>query len=228
MPSFPNISSLTEVTPVGTEVVQISATQKTTLAKIAGLAAGILTNGASYPFAGSGYYGIVGYSGTTVFGIRVNENFLNEIEFSKATVSASLTSNTPASELLSYLTSWKSLTTPDYFQAIGDEFYLDPGKQVFVTSLPGEHAIMFNESAWDPEVQKGKVFTASMLSPYNITKSMISVGSFETYTVQTVFSENFDDDPGGTYQIVAVQLYYNANSPKTIVLAFNKAPYSAA
>lgn len=226
MPSFPNISTLTEVTPVGTEVIQISATQKTTLSKIAGLAAGILTNGASYPFAGNGYYGIVGYAGTTVFGIRVNENFLNRIEFSKATVSASLTSNTPASELLSYLTSWESLTSLDYFQAIGDEFYVDPGKQVFVTSLPGERSILFNENAWDPEIS-GKIFSASILSPYNITKSMISVGSFETYTVQTVFSENFDDDPGGTYQIVAVQLYYNANSPKTIVLAFNKAPYSA-
>lgn len=219
------MSSLTEVTPVGTEVVQISATQRTTLSKIAGLAYSSLTNGASYPFVGNGYYGIVGYSGTTVFGIRVNENVLNEIEFSKATVSASLTSNTPASELLSHLTSWKSLTTPDYFQAIGNEFYVSPGKHVFVTSLPAGNSIIFREVDWDPEVH-GKVFTASILSPYNITKSMISVG-FENYTVQRVFSENFDDDPGGTYQIVAVQLYYNANSPKTIVLAFNKAPYSA-
>lgn len=263
MPVFPNINTLSLKDILsGKETIQISASERTTLEKIAQLAidqpianfvpfleslGGTMINSNDsllvaleklYTRAGADksniflieygeYHGIGGilYHGASTTPDQ-NNYLIIAILFNTTSgkpylwyglrkMSISEDNSSPNS-LLGWLDSEGKhipLSSPDEPIKVssGNSFELRPGQ--VVTCDEFQPNFVLNSNHWvvkDPYIYGGQNFTASIVSRANITKekftTLVGVTPFPG-AVELLFMEDFDIDPGTTWQAVTIQLF---------------------
>lgn len=267
MPSFPNINTLSLKDILsGKETIQISASERTTLEKIAQLAldqpianfvplleslGGTIINPNDsllvvleklYTRAGADKsnifltqydesYGIGGilYQGVSDTPDQNNyliiallfdtaEGMKPYLWYGFRDMSPSEDNSSPNS-LLSWLDSEGKhipLSSPDEPLNVssGNDFVLRPGQ--VITCDGYQPKFVLNSDYWvkDDSVYGGQNFTASIVSRANITKEKFTtLGGVTPFpgAVELLFMEDFDIDPGTTWQAVTVQLFRAGN-----------------
>lgn len=267
MPSFPNINTLSLKDILsGKETIQISASERTTLEKIAQLAldqpianfvplleslGGTIINPNDsllvvleklYTRAGADKsnifltqydesYGIGGilYQGVSDTPDQNNyliiallfdtaEGMKPYLWYGFRDMSPSEDNSSPNS-LLSWLDSEGKhipLSSPDELLNVssGNDFVLRPGQ--VITCDGYQPKFVLNSDYWvkDDSVYGGQNFTASIVSRANITKEKFTtLGGVTPFpgAVELLFMEDFDIDPGTTWQAVTVQLFRAGN-----------------
>lgn len=267
MPSFPNINTLSLKDILsGKETIQISASERTTLEKIAKLALDqpianfvpllesfggtiINTNDSLlvvleklYTRAGAdksnifltqhGEYYVIG--GILYHGASTTPNQNNYLiiallfdtdEGMKPSLWYGLRDMSPSGDnsspnnLLSWLDSDGKhipLSSPDELLSVssGNDFVLMPGQ--VITCDGYQPKFVLNSDYWvkGNSVYGGQNFTASIVSRANITKEKFTTfGGVTPFpgAVELLFTEDFDIDPGTTWQAVTVQLFRAGN-----------------
>lgn len=280
MPVFPNINTLSLKDILsGKETIQISASERTTLEKIAQLAfnqpianfvpfleslGGTMINsndsllvvleklytraGADksnlFPIAYDVYYGIGGilYQGSSSTPNQGNYLLIALIFDTEAGMKPYLwygfrdmspsESNSSPNAILAWLDSEGKhipLSSPDELLNVssGNDFVLRPGQ--VITCDGYQPKFVLNSDYWvkDDSVYGGQNFTASIVSRANITQkkftTLMGVTPFPG-AVELLFMEDFDIDPGTTWQAVTVQLFRAGNVYRFFI---NKCGYNS-
>lgn len=280
MPVFPNINTLSLKDILsGKETIQISASERTTLEKIAQLAfnqpianfvpfleslGGTMINsndsllvvleklytraGADksnlFPIAYDVYYGIGGilYQGSSSTPNQGNYLLIALIFDTEASMKPYLwygfrdmspsESNSSPNAILAWLDSEGKhipLSSPDELLNVssGNDFVLRPGQ--VITCDGYQPKFVLNSDYWvkDDSVYGGQNFTASIVSRANITQkkftTLMGVTPFPG-AVELLFMEDFDIDPGTTWQAVTVQLFRAGNVYRFFI---NKCGYNS-
>ena len=280
MPVFPNINTLSLKDILsGKETIQISASERTTLEKIAQLAldqpianfvpfleslGGTMINsndsllvvleklytraGADksnlFPIAYDVYYGMGGilYQGASSTPNQGNylliallfdtaEGMKPYLWYGFRDMSPSEDNSSP-NAILAWLESDGKkipLSSPDELLKVpsGNDFLLRPGQ--VVTCDEYQPNFVLNSDHWvkDTYVYGGQNFTASIVSRANITRKKFTTLRGVTPfpgAVELLFMEDFDIDPGTTWQAVTVQLFRAGNVYRFFI---NKCGYNS-
>ena len=281
MPVFPNINTLSLKDILsGKETIQISASEKTTLEKIAQLAldqpianfvpfleslGGTMINsndsllvvleklytraGADksnlFPVASDVYFGIGGilYQGPAVQSNQGNyllialifdteEGMKPYLWYGFRDMSPSESNSSP-NAILTWLESEGKkipLSSPDELLKVSsnvDKIELRPGQVVTCDEYQPNFVLNSNHWVKDTYVYGGQNFTASIVSRANITQkkftTLMGVTPFPG-AVELLFMEDFDIDPGTTWQAVTVQLFRAGNVCRFFI---NKCGYNS-
>lgn len=280
MPVFPNINTLSLKDILsGKETIQISASERTTLEKIAQLAldqpianfvpfleslGGTMINsndsllvvleklytraGADksnlFPIAYDVYYGMGGILYQGASGTPNQGNYLliallfDTAEGMKPYLWYGFRDMSPSEDnsspnaILAWLESEGKkipLSSPDELLKVpsGNDFLLRPGQ--VVTCDEYQPNFVLNSDHWvkDTYVYGGQNFTASIVSRANITqKKFTTLRGVTPFpgAVELLFMEDFDIDPGTTWQAVTVQLFRAGNVYRFFI---NKCGYNS-
>ena len=281
MPVFPNINTLSLKDILsGKETIQISASERTTLEKIAQLAldqpianfvpfleslGGTMINsndsllvvleklytraGADksnlFPIAHDVYYGIGGilYQGSSSTPNQGNyllialifdteEGMKPYLWYGFRDMSPSETNSSPNAILAWLEDEGKKipLSSPDELLKVSsnvDKIELRPGQVVTCDEYQPNFVLNSNHWVKDTYVYGGQNFTASIVSRANITQkkftTLMGVTPFPG-AVELLFMEDFDIDPGTTWQAVTVQLFRAGNVCRFFI---NKCGYNS-
>ena len=281
MPVFPNINTLSLKDILsGKETIQISASERTTLEKIAQLAldqpitnfvpfleslGGTMINsndsllvvleklytraGADksnlFPIAYDVYYGIGGilYQGASSTPNQGNyllialifdteEGMKPYLWYGFRDMSPSETNSSPNAILAWLEDEGKKipLSSPDELLKVSsnvDKIELRPGQVVTCDEYHPNFVLNSNHWVKDNYVYGGQNFTASIVSRANITQkkftTLMGVTPFPG-AVELLFMEDFDIDPGTTWQAVTVQLFRAGNVCRFFI---NKCGYNS-
>ena len=281
MPVFPNINTLSLKDILsGKETIQISASERTTLEKIAQLAldqpianfvpfleslGGTMINsndsllvvleklytraGADksnlFPIAYDVYYGIGGilYQGPSSTPNQGNyllialifdteEGMKPYLWYGFRDMSPSETNSSPNAILAWLEDEGKKipLSSPDELLKVSsnvDKIELRPGQVVTCDEYHPNFVLNSNHWVKDNYVYGGQNFTASIVSRANITQkkftTLMGVTPFPG-AVELLFMEDFDIDPGTTWQAVTVQLFRAGNVYRFFI---NKCGYNS-
>lgn len=281
MPVFPNINTLSLKDILsGKETIQISASERTTLEKIAKLAfnqpitnfvpfleslGGTMINsndsllvvleklytraGADesnlFPIAYDVYYGIGGilYQGSSSTPNQGNyllialifdteEGMKPYLWYGFRDMSPSESNSSPNAILTWLEDNGKHipLSSPDELLKVSsnvDKIELRPGQVVTCDEYQPNFVLNSNHWVKDNYVYGGQNFTASIVSRANITQkkftTLMGVTPFPG-AVELLFMEDFDIDPGTTWQAVTVQLFIAGNVYRFFI---NKCGYNS-